>query len=92
MFKQVLVSIIWLLACSCMQVLCHACGMQLPCHAIVSLQYPCQTKNGTGIAIAWNMPKPIGTGLAIAEGIPNQDGTNLANTKSIPTQNWHRSC
>ena len=59
---------------------------------MAGLQYLCQTRTGTDIANAWNMPKAIGTNLANTRDIPNQNGTLLANAKSIPIQNRHRPC
>ena len=87
MFKRILVSIVWLLACSWMQTLCHACGMQvlyhissmqILCHVMASLQHLCQIRIGTGVAIAWNIPKVIGTNLANTETIPVKTGIDLA--------------
>jgi len=101
MFKQILVSIIWLLASLCMQKIYQPSSMQELYQIIYNLQKMCQyktgislaiarslpNKTGTDIAIAWGMPKVIGTGFANAEGMPNKIGTVYANTIFMPNLN-----
>ena len=76
MFRQVLVSIICILACPC---------MQASCHVMASLQYPCQIKSGTDIDIAWGMPNQKSTLLANTKRISTQNWYKpCKNARNIP--------
>ena len=94
MFKQILATIIWLLASSWMQFLYQPSSMQelcqkppylqTSCHSVCGMQKVYQSQIGIDLAIARSLPNKTGTEIAIAWDIPKVIGTDIANAENIP--------
>ena len=92
MFKQILVSIFWLLASSCIQKICQIIyglqklyQFQIGTDIAITKRLP--THTGIKSAYAQTIPNKTGTDIAIAEGIPNMIGIIYANTIFMPNLN-----